>query len=299
LATWRERDHPRDQRGRFTDSPGGWADRVSARLDRRGTDDRDPVGVLLAAISRGPSRRSTSLSGGRVATVELQEFDDPDTGEALQVVRKTSSDPLDAEGEILASQIGRAIGAPVLPVIRDPRIPTAVYMPYVENARSASEVLDDAVVAKIEPGVSPMEWDYIYADLLHDLKDQHNKTTDGLLLGLLDLLLGNHDRHPGNWLIREDGRVWGIDHAGRWMDILNPLTVHDRTDGDPIYDWHPYYGDFTGPILDAGHVDMLDPQALEQAGRGLSRLFDRGEIAPHVERRLRARWLGITGEELP
>ena len=30
--TWREADHPRDGRGQFTDSPGGWVDRVSAAL---------------------------------------------------------------------------------------------------------------------------------------------------------------------------------------------------------------------------------------------------------------------------
>jgi hypothetical protein len=35
----------------------------------------------------------------------------------------------------------------------------------------------------------------------------------GHLMGLLDLLIGNNDRHAGNWLLRDDGGLVAIDHA--------------------------------------------------------------------------------------
>lgn len=36
---------------------------------------------------------------------------------------------------------------------------------------------------------------------------------DGRLLGLADSLMASNDRHPGNWIIGGNGRLWGIDHG--------------------------------------------------------------------------------------
>jgi hypothetical protein len=39
------------------------------------------------------------------------------------------------------------------------------------------------------------------------------ESDQGHLMGLLDLLMGNNDRHAGNWMLQDDGSLVALDHA--------------------------------------------------------------------------------------
>jgi hypothetical protein len=100
------------------------------------------------------------------------------------------------DNEVDGSLIGQAIGAPVPTAIRhegDPRLDDrSVWMEFVPAERV--------------PGVSGL------ARRFHiDLEARHSD--DAYLLGLLDVLISNGDRHPGNWLRAPGERVVGIDHG--------------------------------------------------------------------------------------
>lgn len=193
----------------------------------------DGVEDLAATVqSAGTGAKRTKLLGGQSATTELvttsdgtklvhkQGMDWGDPDEVAAEVRRQ------ADAEHLTSLLGRAIGAPVVPVYRDSA--DAVWMPFLPGT-----VIGDA------PNVE---------ELL--------ASRDGILLGLLDHLAANADRNSGNILVH-NGQMTGIDHGfafgeqffsdalpvaqdgpnrpawhfsrdGAWVD--NPLTAHDVTE---------------------------------------------------------------------
>ncbi len=79
---------------------------------------------------------------------------------------------------------------------------------------------------------------------------------DGRLIGLLDLLLNNRDRHPFNWLVLDDHSIVAIDHglsdfrhdagkiddAGLWpWNDFTEQYLERRVGGGTLAenDWHP------------------------------------------------------------
>jgi hypothetical protein len=112
-----------------------------------------------------------------------------------------------ADREEAASLVAHAIGARAVPVIRTGT--HRVAMPFVENTGTAKDHgIDDAKLPK------------------------------DALLGLLDGLIANSDRHADNLLMTGDGPA-GIDHSGAWRlpggkweihsSLAREIRAHDFT----------------------------------------------------------------------
>ncbi|WP_217999276.1 hypothetical protein [Nocardiopsis trehalosi] len=154
---------------------------------------------LVAAIRSDVVDRRAFTGGGSDGTTELMLFDNgaqavyKDTEEATRARDR-------ADAEQLASIVGRAIRANVPGVLR---------------------LGETELIMHFMAGVSGFtHLDSPQSPLLH--------TRDGRVLGLLDLLIGNGDRNPGNWLDQGNGHVAGIDHGKGWFKY--EFTPDDPTD---------------------------------------------------------------------
>lgn len=110
------------------------------------------------------------------------------------------------DAEQLASLMGQAIGAPVLPTLRPKS--TTIYTPWVRNAKIGNEIFEEG---RMNPK-DQATWDRI--------KD----SKEAKLLGLLDMLMGNGDRHSGNWVVGEDGKLVGLDNGMGWAFMGGPTN---------------------------------------------------------------------------
>jgi hypothetical protein len=113
--------------------------------------------------------------------------------DGTELIHKTYPDgwgPRRAAAEHVAALIGHAIGAPVPATVLDDT-GTGVYMGLVPDDFHPPS--DDVTVSEVV--------------------DLARNTDDGFLLGLLDALTANGDRHQVNWLRHSDGRLAGIDHG--------------------------------------------------------------------------------------
>jgi hypothetical protein len=112
-----------------------------------------------------------------------------------------------ADAEQLASQLGRAIRAPVPKVYRHNDV--EIYMGFIDGAKTGDEV-----------GHGP------YGGGM----PTHIANSDGARrIGILDLLANNFDRHSGNYMVDREGRVWGIDHGLAWA----PAGLAGQGRGEP------------------------------------------------------------------
>jgi hypothetical protein len=143
---------------------------------------------LAEAIESGIDERR-AFSGGAIALlVELVTFAD-----GTKAVYKVVHTEAEVHAEVLSSMIGRAIGARVPEVHQVGR--REMYMEFMPGRPAVDVVLT-------LNGQMP----YV-------------ETWDGLLLGLLDALIDNRDRHVGNWIIADDGTISGIDHTVALIEI--------------------------------------------------------------------------------
>ncbi|MFE1467218.1 hypothetical protein [Nocardiopsis dassonvillei] len=152
-----------------------------------------------------------------------------------------------ADAEQLASLVGRAIGANVPGVLRIGE--TEVFMHFM-NGESGFAHLDNP-----------------RSPLLN--------TRDGHVLGLLDLLIANGDRNPGNWLDQGRGRVAGIDHGKAWFKY--EYTPEDPTDLEGLAytnGMRPFY-DFDANAWIANPLTRADIRFLRARLAGLSGEFAR------------------------
>lgn len=278
--TWRERDHPRDGRGRFTEA-GSWEQQTLMQLGMsRSTGEQ-----ILDAVQNGKIVYQEKATGGNSAYTEfvIYEMDD---GSRVHTVRKRAP-VAHQQMEVWASQIGQAIGAPVPVAIEDPDDYSIVHMEWIDAEPLGEQVTDG------EDGVT-------VEDLMGGLLEQHPRDT--LMIGLLDLLIGNRDRHVYNILTNQRG-VYGIDHSGSWSDLqrlpMGFTPVDEEIAGFP---WQPEKNDFTEPYLDDfGNLGGLPADydfGLEpfiRAGHGLRRLVDSGVLPDQMSRRLWSRWVDISG----
>lgn len=280
--TWRESQHPRDYRGRFTEAGSGqWEQQTLMQLGMgRSTGDQ-----ILDAVKNGRVVYQEKASGGTTAETEfvIYEMDD---GSRVHTVRKRASAD-HQQMEVWAGQIGQAIEAPVPVVVEDPDDDSVVHMEWIDAEPLGSQIGEDDGGEAI-------------SELYQALIEQNPR--DALMLGLLDLLTGNRDRHVNNVLANNRG-IYGIDHDGNWTD------VHRRAFGFPTFadeedagfPWQPVVNEFTELYMDDyGNIGKLpdydfgmDP--FVRAGHGLRRLIDSGAFPPEMSKRLWSRWTDISG----
>ena len=165
------------------------------------------------------------LSGGQMSRTALVRFNDGTVlvSKRMRNAAAYASATQQADAEYLAGVLGQAIGAPVPRTYR---------------------VSDDTVLMEVVPGRTELAR-FLDAEkngevAAHDKVRQAAIDSDaGRLLGVLDLLMDNDDRNSGNWLLDDDGRPYGIDHAISW----DPQRVYggrpdlrvERKDDGPGY----------------------------------------------------------------
>lgn len=217
-----------------------------------------PLGRSLASGVAG----SESLSGGAVGDVRLATFTDGEKA-VQKIARRTfagrSTKDL-TDGEELAALLGRSIDAPVPEVVRSGD--NEVFMAYVPKARSAT-----AVLRRFKAG-----------DDRGQKVNEFVESRAGRLLGVLDLLADNHDRHQNNWLVHSDGTITGIDHGLTWSDRQTSADVRSVA---PTFD---------SPFAAAFYRNAWLPNDLSKAD--IDWMRERvSALRPQFEARDRAAWL--------
>lgn len=202
--SWVESEHPRNRLGQFT-GKGGWAGRALRRMgivDQQADELRD---FMSGARETNVPR---VLAGGNSSMTERRRMRGRD-GVERDIVTKYGG-RVDHSHEVRVSAIGRAIGAPVPVVIHDEDNPRSIHMPFVHGETPFQVAIRELSERDgVEYGYNdPQVW------TRGDLVEQRLMGNPGALhLGLLDMLVGNRDRHPGNAIITPDGTVVGIDHS--------------------------------------------------------------------------------------
>lgn len=183
-----------------------------------------------------------NLAGGDIA--ETVRFDWKDGSKSVlkaasRTVRRgvTPKDQTDAEE--LAGLVGNAIGvrAPVTQRISE----NEIYLEYM-------------------PGQSAMQ------KLRGQSTYRFTNSEQGLNMGLLDHLIGNPDRHDGNWTIDDDDNIYAIDHGLAFTEQDTGMT----------------YGPFAFELFYGGH--KIPRARLDEVRSQLK------ELQPEFKRLRRREW---------
>lgn len=240
--TWDEHKHPRwpahtpDSRGGefHGDSPGGWLGHATGPHPGDWNAGRMTHTQLRQYVGR-TDYQETPLAGGNSSFATLRTYPD---GTVL-VHKFHTGGEMQQHTEVKASHIGWAVGAPVPAVVYDTADPGATLSEYVPG--------ELAVTRMPKPADQSGILEYIRQE-----RQLAASIEGGLELGLLDLLIGNTDRHTSNWLIDQDGRAVGIDHANAdigWPTSASPFSRQFR-DGNGHYIDHPMPKTQIGQIQD-------------------------------------------------
>lgn len=230
------RGAPDDERGHG--QGGRWASALSAAMGAaggalHGLMTHDQVASYLGRTDY----EVFGHAGGRNGSVEFRHYSDG-TMLAYKTILAFRDAPRQVQAEVETSRLGHALGARVAPVVADPEAP------------HHNGLLQQYIEGDLDPG---------------EQFEAYDRTTHGPqahMIGLLDALVGNADRHEGNMRFPDEGPV-GIDHGGTFLA--------DRYDGGAIRDVVPrdYGNGIHARIEDmrvVGHVQSYySRSALEQA----------------------------------
>lgn len=156
---------------------------------------------LAHSVEAGPLTQERRLTGGFTAVTDLKRAAD-----GTEVVVKKASQFSTSDAEQGGSMIARALGLPAPTVYRT--APGFVHMEYITDAETAYELAAAAGQAGAIEGYNAMLAEVLASD-------------EGVVTGLLDHLIANVDRNPGNFMIRQGGastaRLVPIDHGNAWF----------------------------------------------------------------------------------
>ena len=237
--------------------------RLAERMKFRGRQGRrkvaerppDPTPTSLRESAKSGIKEQVDLTGGISADTVLVTYND-----GTKAVRKKAHEhPLassrsQADGEELTSLVARSLGIP------SPRVERVddetVLMEYVSDARVGQEVTQ---------GLK-------YDDIM-----EIGKSDDGILIGLLDILMDNSDRNMSNWLVDGSGRIIPIDHG-------HAFTMDRRPGGSP---------DPTVPSRSAG----IFSQSFRDLKRGTTELeWTDNPMSPEDMAAIKQRLTALRGE---
>lgn len=217
--------------------------------------------------------RERVLTGGNMAVTKVRTYDDG----RMVVIKK--QDPQGAHAEYLASVLGEALGAPVPAVVLDPDEPSGVWMAHVKGQSGMAIGIDIAAgnppfggVKALFDWMSPTELATMFdhdefhnADVIEEYVAGPQVMAGGRAwrMALLDVLIGNFDRHPGNWILTPDGHMVGIDHGNAFHNQEEhgsdspPAWVHDFR----LYHW---LLDQTGRYWDGKLISLEEATAIDE-----------------------------------
>jgi len=220
--------------------------------------DLDGIEDLSDAVEKGfPPKTRTRFTAGASAETELLELRG-----GKRVVQKTTSSA-EAGAEQVASKDGRAVG------LKPPRVyrtePGSVYMDYISDSKTSSELRARAAAGT---DADRKAWGKRFDDALN--------SDDGKRVGLLDVMMNNNDRNPGNWMLSASGRITPIDHgfASPGIDPRGAVRVRIHS-SSPFAEKHLLESgrwkdnDFTPDDIEEVRRRLLDLQPdLDHMGEG-------------------------------
>jgi hypothetical protein len=157
---------------------------------------------LKQQFERGYTGSADHIWQGNRAEVEIGRLAD-----GTKVVRKMVTSEQEADKEYLAGLIANALG---IKLDTSKVGPQELVTEYVEGQTGNGWLNEHG--REFKPDYS-IKSDRARGDALQKAKDEAMVTmAGGKEIGLLDFLIENPDRHPGNWMIR-DGQVYPIDHG--------------------------------------------------------------------------------------
>jgi hypothetical protein len=218
---------------------------------------------LATSIKSGINGRRAFSGGSNAVLVERVTFAD-----GTIAVHKVVYAAVEVHSEVLASLVGHAIGA---------RVPT-VYQ--ADRCDMYMELM---------PGKPAVE-----LLMAHEQQQAYVESRGGLLLGALDALIDNYDRHVGNWIIAEDGTIAGIDHTAALTGPGRPGHVADTIE--------PGHGAVTSPFARHWFIEE-DDNGLPQWKDNLLHPADVDQWLPAItalkpqfhERGYAGEWLTVVG----
>lgn len=209
-----------------------------------GQSDREQ---LAHVVNTRKVAHEESFSAGIAGDTRLRVYDD-----GTKTVWKRSREFRDtgakhqADAEELAPLVARALGLPAPAVHR------------MDDATVSMQFVDDAKVYS--------EWDEPDPDL--------PDTDEGRMLGLLDLLLSNPDRHRGNMMIRNsDGGIVPIDHGLAWHDLAHDFPELPARRMKSPYANHFFTFTYNHQGLDRNDLTKADFAALRTRIEALAPAF--------------------------
>lgn len=221
--------------------------------------DLDGIEDLSKSVENGlpPSSRER-FSAGASAETELVTLRG-----GKKVVQKTSSTQ-EIGAEQVGSMYGRAVG------LKPPRVyrtePGSLYMDYIDDSRTSSEWRARASAGTDDDRKA---WGKRFDDALN--------SDDGKRMGLLDVMMNNNDRNPGNWMLAKNGmRLTPLDHgfAAPGIDPRGAVRVRIHS-SSPFAEKHLLENgrwkdnDFTPDDIEELRLRLLDLQPdLDHIGEG-------------------------------
>jgi hypothetical protein len=105
-----------------------------------------------------------------------------------------------SDAEQLLPAIGASLGAPTMPTMR--MSPDTIYTDWVQDYTPGQNIISDI---SDTPNAG-----------MEEIWDRLKNSREGKILGLLDMITFNGDRHGSNWGIDGDGKLIAIDNGMGW-----------------------------------------------------------------------------------
>lgn len=146
----------------------------------------DGIEDLHDIVESGAVVDEKVLAGGAIGDTRMRKY-----ANGTRIVWKRSGAVGENDSEQLSSKVARALGLHAPRIFRN------------RDHEVNMDFVDGDPVADIIPGFGYMKGD----------TERLTSTHEGRMMGLLDQLIANTDRHNGNWMIRKDARLVPIDHG--------------------------------------------------------------------------------------
>lgn len=231
---------------------------------------------IARAVESGRVVSDDRIGGGKIGDTRLQVFDD-----GTRVIRKRIPEFIDIQDELAKHNLGWAdYPDPKHQADAEELVP-AVATALGLRAPAVHRDGDGSVAMEFVEGTTVAEQRAAGRDLPDFFPDFTLAEThdDGPLIGLLDLLVDNRDRHDGNFLFDTDDRLVPIDHgfsferAGAW----DPGVIRDPAGASG----------FITPFFDEDGAWASNPLTQRDVGVARERL---AALRPQFEARGRADW---------
>jgi len=202
------------------------------------------------AATSDNAEKSEPLNNGTVETARVKY-----KGDGWGLVKPVKADAIpnsgaafhDGRNEVIADEIDNLLGLDL--------VPTTVYVDHEGIGSTAQQWIDNATTG----------------EKLKNYKELFSPGNEERITNIfvLDYLMGNQDRHGGNFLLDANGKIWAIDHGHSWLTKIGKGNNALWLDGNGAL-FEAVYGDWDIENI-AISADVVD--ALEANRRNFKRML--------------------------